>query len=1000
MALTKTNRGICLIIILALIAAVVLIVLKSDVKNDILAYFNISKLKKIALNEASNTDSGLDLSFLSAKEREWLEQHPVITLAPRPYSPPIEFINRIKEYSGIASGYIDILEKKLGVKFEIVVYSDLGQTLNAIKEKKVDVMGAISATPERFKYIDFSDPYLELTPVILTRKNYSGDLTLSSLGNMNVAIVKGYAVADYIKQNYPTINLEYVSNVYDGLSKLSMGQVEAMILDISEATFCIEAEEITNLKVAGKTEYLDRVCIGVRNDWPILVSIINKGLKQITQEEKAKIVNRWTSFGYSKKVEYGKEFWLSILGTSIVIIFIFIIILSWNMALKKQVKLRTLDLMKELAEREKAEEKIKKYRDHLEDLVRTRTVNLEDANKKLTVEINERKKIDLALREQEKNYKALFEYANAAIFLMKEDKYYDCNNHSLTIFKCRRDQIIGKSIKTFSPAKQPDGSISEKVIKEKIKLALNGEPQTFEWRHNKLDGSFFDSQVSINRVKLSNSFFLQTIVNDISEFKRIQNELNNAKEVAEAASKSKSVFLANMSHEIRTPMNAILGFTQLMCRDTGIEKSHLQSLEIINRSGEHLLYLIDQILEMSKIETGSLSLTLKTFDLVSMLNDLYSMLRTKAEEKNILFEFKIDKNIHQYIKTDEGKLRQILVNLIGNSIKFTKEGFVRLKVEQVPLSKKDKIKLKFSIVDSGLGISAYDKNKLFTLFGQTDAGLKSGMGSGLGLVISQKYANMMGGEIKVKSKEKYGTVFHFNLIVEESEQSGIIYNRNTKRITTLKDGEPEYKVLIVEDEKLNIILLRRLLTETGFKVKVAENGLIGVQFWKEFKPDIILMDLRMPVMDGYEATKEIRESKSGNSNVPIIAITASVFKEEQAKVIAAGCNSFIRKPFNIDQLLEVIKKHLGVKYDYTEDSVQLEKNIRVEADYTKILNKLPENFQEEFKNSVINADIDMIEELIDKVAVIDRKFYEELKHGAENFDYDLLLSLLNIDKDF
>ncbi|MCP4177919.1 MAG: transporter substrate-binding domain-containing protein [bacterium] len=1000
MVFIKPKKNICILVIAVLIVVIALILLKSDVKNEIIAYFNINKFKKIAISTEGSDNSEPDLSFLSLKERKWLKQHPVITLAPRPYSPPIEFINRIKEYSGIASGYIRLLEQKLGVKFKVVNYSKLGLELKAIKDKKVDVLGAISATPERFKYIDFSDPYLELTPVILTRKNYPKDLTLSSLGNMKVAIVQGYSVADYIVQNYPTIKLEYVANVYDGLSQLSMGQVDAMILDISEATYCIEAEEITNLKVAGKTEYLDRVCIGVRNDWPILVSIINKGLKRITQKEKSKIVNKWTSFGYSKKVEYGKEFWLSILGTSIVIIFIFIIILSWNMALKKQVKLRTLDLMKELSERKKAEEKITKYRDHLEDLVKTRTINLEDANKKLTVEINERKKIDLALREQEQNYKALFEYANAAIFLMKEDKYYDCNNHTLTIFKCRRDQIIGKSIKTFSPHNQPNGSISEDVIKDKIKLALKGEPQTFEWRHNKLDGSFFDSQISINRVKLSNSYFLQTIVNDISEFKKIQNELYDAKEAAEAASKSKSVFLANMSHEIRTPMNAILGFTQLMCRDTSIEKSHLQSLEIINRSGEHLLYLIDQILEMSKIETGSVSMMLKTFDLVSMLNDLHSMFKTKAEEKNILFEFKINKNINQYIKTDEGKLRQILVNLIGNSIKFTKEGFVRLKVEQVPFFKKDKIKLKFSIVDSGLGISAYDKDKLFTLFGQTEAGLKSGMGSGLGLVISQKYAHMMGGEIKVKSKEKYGTVFHFNIIAEESEQSGIINSRNTKHITTLQKGEPSYKVLIVEDEKLNIILLRRLLTETGFRVKVAENGLIGVQLWKTFKPDIILMDLRMPVMDGYEATKQIRDSKNDNSDVPIIAITASVFKEEQAKVIAAGCNSFIRKPFNVDQLLEAIKKHLKVKYDYTEDIVQLEKNIREEADYSEIINKLPQGFQEKFKDSVINADIDMIEELIDKVAVFDNKLYDELKQGAENFDYDLLLSLLNIDKDF
>ncbi len=399
---------------------------------------------------------------------------------------------------------------------------------------------------------------------------------------------------------------------------------------------------------------------------------------------------------------------------------------------------------------------------------------------------------------------------------------------------------------------------------------------------------------------------------------------------AQNANKAKSKFLANMSHELRTPLNAILGFTQLMCRDSSLESEHQENLKIINRSGEHLLRLINDILEMSKIEVGQITLNETKFDLYTMLSSLEEMLRLKAKAKNLALVFNIDRNVPQFIFTDEGKLRQIMINLLGNAIKFTNQGSITLVVKlndsnkskenQIDFLFSDTYSLYFAVEDTGPGIEPIEMSRLFSPFEQTEIGRISNEGTGLGLSICHKFAELMGGELKVKSTVGKGSVFYFDILVRtkdvqmpETTSIGSV----EKKIISLVPGQQQYRILAVDDVAPSRLLLTKLLTTIGYAVQEASNGQEAIAKWQEWHPDLILMDMRMPVMDGYEATKRIKSQPSGKKTI-IIALTASAFEEEKVEVLSAGCDDFMRKPFHDHELLTKIGQYLKVEYLYED----------------------------------------------------------------------------------
>ncbi|NTW32048.1 MAG: PAS domain S-box protein, partial [Bacteroidetes bacterium] len=462
---------------------------------------------------------------------------------------------------------------------------------------------------------------------------------------------------------------------------------------------------------------------------------------------------------------------------------------------------------------------------------------------------------------------------------------------------------------------------------------------------------------------------------------------------AEMANRSKSMFLANMSHEIRTPLNAIIGFSQLMNRDkllTDLQKEY--NLSIIS-AGEHLLTLINDILELSKVEAGRVVVNTSTVDLNSFIEDIQMIFKERAQSKHLQLIFETANNLPRYIIVDKSKLRRIFVNLIENAIKFTSQGgvAVRIRVDKIDENTNH---LVVEIQDSGCGIAENEIGNLFKSFVQTSSGISKGSGTGLGLVLSRELAILMGGSITVSSQIDKGSVFTFYVKIKEGKAQAIGAN-TTRRILYLEKGQKAYRILVVDDKKENLKVVVTLLKLVGFETSEAVDGKDAIMKFKECNPDLILMDLRMPVMDGYEAIRLIKLTEKG-AKTPIIALTASSFEEERKIIESMDIQGYIRKPFRENDLFCTIEKVLGIKYIYEEQTrLQKNKSINDNEDITNDILKLSNSLILQMKDAVAVADIDLLIKYIKKIDPDKSELAEHLMFLAKNYDYDHLQNILN-----
>ena len=485
----------------------------------------------------------------------------------------------------------------------------------------------------------------------------------------------------------------------------------------------------------------------------------------------------------------------------------------------------------------------------------------------------------------------------------------------------------------------------------------------------------------------------QRVRDRTTELAQSNQKLADEKERADLANQAKSAFIANMSHELRSPLNAILGFTQVMTRSQTLPSEHQESVGIINRSGEHLLTLINNVLDLSKIEAGRITLNEKNFDLHRLLDDIHDMFQLKAADKGLQLLLETGPSVPRYIHTDEVKLRQILINLINNALKFTEQGGICIRSQCLEPSK-----IVFEVEDTGPGIAPEDLDKLFEAFSQTESGKKAQEGTGLGLSISRKFVQLMGGEMKVSSQVGRGTIFSFSINVNEVEAGEIESQQvNKRRIIALEPNQPRYRILIVDDKPVNRQLLVRLLSPFGFELLEASNGREAVDNWEQWQPHLIWMDMRMPVMDGFEATQTIKTTTAGQATA-IVAVTASVLEEERAVVVSAGCDDFLRKPFREEDIFNLMEKHLGLRYVY-EDLTPTDVETGQEADALTSENfrALSPQLLVKLRGAVISGSKRQQAAAIEAIGAENTALAEAIQESLYNFEYDKILNLISME---
>lgn len=459
---------------------------------------------------------------------------------------------------------------------------------------------------------------------------------------------------------------------------------------------------------------------------------------------------------------------------------------------------------------------------------------------------------------------------------------------------------------------------------------------------------------------------------------------NAARKHAESANHAKTMFLANMSHEIRTPMNAVLGFAQLLDRDPSLSPDAREKVATILKSGEHLLSIINDVLEMSRIEAGRVALSEQPIELHTLLEDLAVMFRMRAKEKGLIFSLNIAKDLPRYIVADMVKLRQILINLLGNAVNFTTTGTIEFRAASVS---NDRIAIE--VQDTGIGIALEEQKEIFRPFERTQSGEQTSGGTGLGLAISRNYAHLMGGEITIESNLKRGSCFRFEF---HSPSPAIlpVSEKSIEQFKSLTSGQGEIRVLVVDDTSTNRELLRKFLEPLGFVVDEACNGHEAIEKVVSHAPRVILMDLVMPGMNGIEAIRFIRKNTRDES-IAIIGISASAFEDDKQLFLRVGANAFLAKPFNQQELLALIAHHADVKFE-TE---KVYKDISVSPQTTEILDlgKLSFETVQNLKDAAERLDKKRAKEIVTCISKIYPDMGRSIEKLIDEFRFDQIVSL-------
>ncbi len=507
-----------------------------------------------------------------------------------------------------------------------------------------------------------------------------------------------------------------------------------------------------------------------------------------------------------------------------------------------------------------------------------------------------------------------------------------------------------------------------------VMLKLSSNDMSVELEKNKYDDEVGDMIGAIEVFKDNTQKLISS-----------EHQLKLAIKDAKSANQAKSIFLARMSHELRTPLNAILGFANILKKSMNATTQEKDNLNIIKKSGEHLLNIINEILELSKIEAGKIELNPKTFNLFELIKEIENIFAFRCEAKELRFTINLSKNLPSLIYADEQRLRQILINLLGNSLKFTKEGEMSLYIYEL------NNKLFFEVKDSGIGIDKKNQEKIFKPFEQIKLDNYTQQGTGLGLSITKELITLMGGTIYLKSKLGYGSEFYFSINYEKAQNENLLLSSKNRNIIGMKNQNFGKTILVVDDIKENRDLIVQLLTFYGFKTIEASSGIEALEIFrnqKQEKIDLIFMDILMENLDGLETIKIIREKELG-ANIPIIALSANVFEEDKKEALESGANDFLPKPVEEKDILMILEKYLDIELEYEEMKNEEKKDIFFE------LKNQPKEFFDKLNEQVLLMDNETILILI-KEYQLSNDLQNHIENLIQEFKYQELMDLLKI----
>jgi polar amino acid transport system substrate-binding protein len=902
---------------------------------------------------------------LTASERAWLEKHPRLRLGIDPAWPPFEFRDKKKKYSGISSGFVDALQQRLGVELVDEKARSWREVVEAVAQGEVDILPMVTPTPERRRHMLFTKPYLSFPAVLVTPRASSYVGGLGDLVGRRVGVVDGYMTHERLVAEHPEITTLPFATVTEVLRAVASGKVDAGLLNLAAATYSMQLNQFDELKVAAPTEYNFELAMGVRKDWPELVALLDRGLADIDEESRRSIRNRWVNVQY----EFGLRrrdvlLWGGIGGGFLLVIIVLVSV--WNRRLDREITVRRetelalavaeersrlvlesandgifgLDLDGRIIFVNPAAARMLNYRveelvgEELHPMVQehcymhltahhgdsytvedevlwrkdgssfpveyTSVPMLKDGQNIGAVvvfrDITERLQLQAAVEAERLQLQTILDTSPVGVAITSNGVLRFANPRMVEMLGGDKDGVLDDIFlltderKPLREALQRDGVV--KNLESQIHDAT-GAPREMMLTYYRID--YDDGE--------------RTLVwqVDITDLKRVQNELVAAKEVAEEATRAKSDFLANMSHEIRTPMNAIIGMSHLALQTELNPKQH-NYIEKVYRSAESLLGIINDILDFSKIEAGRLDMEQVDFRLEDLFDNLASLVGLKAEERGLELLFDLPVDLPTALVGDPLRLGQVLLNLGNNAVKFTAAGEVVIGAEVAEQDARQ-VLLHFSVRDTGIGLSQAQQEKLFHSFTQADSSTTRKFGgTGLGLAISKKLTGMMGGEIWVESEEGKGSTFHFTARL--GKQQGVASRRRSK----LNELGPK-RVLVVDDNATSREILCGTLSSLGFRVDSAQGGEAALALLEQANGaapyELVLMDWKMPGMDGVATARAIQNSQN-ITHVPMVVMVTAYGREEACEAAqGVTIDSFLTKPVTASTLLDAFMRAMG-----------------------------------------------------------------------------------------